>query len=194
MNHPALLDALRQKAEGKASAIWQEAEAEVERIRAEASHRIEEKRAQSENDLAMLEQKLLKTFTVEAEREVRKIRVAAKNTLADRLYRLALESLPRFRNQGYEDLFAALAGELPTRQWQRVKVNPADQSLARRYFPNAQVVPDQTTIGGMEVEGEEGRIRIINTLEKRLERAWPGILPDLLESLCREFLNHESTA
>jgi V/A-type H+-transporting ATPase subunit E len=33
----------------------------------------------------------------------------------------------------------------------------------------------------MEALADEGRIRVINTLEKRLERGWPELLPVLIE-------------
>jgi V/A-type H+-transporting ATPase subunit E len=38
----------------------------------------------------------------------------------------------------------------------------------------------------MEVNGDGGRIRIVNTLEKRLERGWPELLPDLIDVAYRE--------
>jgi V/A-type H+-transporting ATPase subunit E len=37
----------------------------------------------------------------------------------------------------------------------------------------------------MEVIAEGGRVRVDNTLEKRLERAWPELLPRLLNAILR---------
>jgi V/A-type H+-transporting ATPase subunit E len=41
----------------------------------------------------------------------------------------------------------------------------------------------------MEVEAEEGRVWVINTFEKRLERIWPQMLPGLMDEIYREVTN-----
>ncbi len=115
----------------------------------------------------------------------------ARTALAGRLYKLAQEAVVLFRNGEYERLFAALVKELPACTWQRVRVNPADQGLAQIHFADAQIVGDEAIVAGMDVEAEHGRIRINNTLEKRLQRAWPDILPDLIVNTSQESSNHQ---
>jgi len=78
-------------------------------------------------------------------------------------------------------VFSRLAAELPPIAWETLRVNPADAEVATRLFPRARIVPDSAICGGMEALAEEGRIRVINTLEKRLERVWPELLPALIE-------------
>ena len=80
-------------------------------------------------------------------------------------------------------LGVVLACELPERGWQCVRVNPADADAAARRFPGAVVETDPGISGGMEVECEDGRVRISNTLEARLEAAWPDLLPRLIAEL-----------
>jgi vacuolar-type H+-ATPase subunit E/Vma4 len=106
-----------------------------------------------------------------------------KVDLAGRLHALALEALGGLRNETYGDLFASLTAEIPSGAWQRVRVNPLDRSLAERHFPLATIVCDPAIGGGFEVEAEEGRIRIGNTLETRLDRAWPDVLPALMRDV-----------
>jgi hypothetical protein len=99
--------------------------------------------------------------------------MSAAIALAERLHGLALAELPHLRAQNPERLFSALAAELPALAWQKVRVNPADDALARQHFPQAHVECDTQISGGMETEAEGGRIRVNNTLEARLETVWP---------------------
>ena len=114
--------------------------------------------------------------------------------MADRLHRLAAKALPNLRDGGYPELFAALAAELPSLEWQRVTANPADQKLARRLFPRTEVVCDPAVAGGMDVEAENGRVRVSNTLITRLETAWPEILPGLMNEILEELSHSQPRA
>lgn len=61
-----------------------------------------------------------------------------------------------------------------------MRVNPADGERAAVLFPGARIETDPAISGGMEAITEGGRMRVVNTLEKRLARGWPDILPHLL--------------
>ena len=80
---------------------------------------------------------------------------------------------------GGAQLFQALAEEIPDCHWQRIIVNPRDKAAAGVRFPAAEVLVDPGISGGLEVQSADDRIRIINSLEKRLEHLWPELLPDL---------------
>ncbi len=190
MTHPALLNSLRQKGKEQAETIWQQARAEAEKCRAEAARAIEAQRAQAAQEIAAIAQRLANAATTEATGKARAIHAAARTALAARLYKLAQNALALFRDGDYASLFAALVEELPAHTWQRARVNPADQRLAQTHFPDAQIVGDEAIVAGMEVEAEDGRIRIDNTLQKRLQRAWPDILPDLIANTSQELTNH----
>jgi V/A-type H+-transporting ATPase subunit E len=108
--------------------------------------------------------------------------------LADRLYRTAQALLRQPDTGKGDELFVALAGELPDFPWETVKVNSRDKEAASSRFPKAKLIVDDANAirGGLEVSGENGAIRIINTLEKRLERMWPELLPELIAAAYRE--------
>ena len=194
MRHPELIEALHAAAEQKAATIWESARSEAEQCRVEAAHSVETRREEARQDLAATARKLEDDAIGRAEAEAKTIRIATGKTLAERAYRLASDSLPRFRDGGYESLFAALAGEIPEGPWRRVRVNPADLRLAQEFFPDAEIVPDESVTGGLEVEAEDGRIRISNTLETRLERAWPVVLPGLINDIVEEYSDHRDSS
>jgi vacuolar-type H+-ATPase subunit E/Vma4 len=194
VSRAALIDDLRRKAAEDAEAVWRDAKAAAEKVRLEAARQIDEQRASVTADCAATARRLEEAATAEAERKARDIRVTASTTLADRLRGLAGAELERIRQEGTARLFATLASELPVLRWQRVRVNPADRQIARALFPEAEIECDAGIAGGMAVETEEGRIRVSNTLETRLETAWPDILPGLVADILEEFPDHRPVA
>ena len=128
---------------------------------------------------------ITQALMAEAKRQAALIKLEAENVLAGRLYTLAHGTLAQLRDDRYAELFVALVEELLPCQWQAVRVNPADSELAKASFPGAAIETDKGITGGMEVIAEGGRVRIDNTLEKRLERAWPELLPRLLNAVSR---------
>jgi len=193
MTQAALIEALRRNAERDAGALWEVARARAQARKDDAARAIEQRRSQIVAEVAALAAEAERVATAEAQREARRTQMAANTALAARLFHLARASLPRFRDENYEQLFAALAEELPARSWQCIRVNPADQRLAAARFPQAQVACDEAIVGGIEVEAEDGRIRISNTLETRLQTCWPDVLPGLIRHVFTE-VSHEQSA
>lgn len=183
MAHPELIDALRRAAEEKAAAIREAVHAEAERYGSQVAQEMAALRTRSAEETAAEARELLASATAAASGEASGILLAARSALADRLYGLARESLPRHRDERYAALFDALVNEMPRCAWSRVRVNPADRALAGNDFPDAEIVPDESIVAGLIVEDGDGRVRVDNTLEKRLERAWPGILPGIVNEL-----------
>lgn len=186
MGHRELIEALRREGEEKAGVIRREAELRAERIRSEASARLASQREVYAKRQASAVAEETRTTLAEAVRKAQLVRLASEGALAERFYGVARRALGHLREEGGEELFALLAAELPPVTWERVKVNPLDAGAAGRLFPAAEIVTDDAVTGGMEVTGEEGRLCVINTLEKRLERGWPEVLPDLVRDACRE--------
>jgi V/A-type H+-transporting ATPase subunit E len=62
--------------------------------------------------------------------------------------------------------------------------------VARQLFPQAEIVIDEGISGGLVASSADGRITVINTLEKRLERLWPRLVPEIL----RDVVENEQTA
>lgn len=186
MGQRELIEALRREGEEKCAAIRREAEAEAERIRSAAEAEkgwLREEYARRQADACAGEAAAILATAVN---RGRLIRLAAESALAERLYGLARQSLLLLREEEYRELFAALAEELPPCQWETVRVNRADEQLARSRFPKAAVITDESLVGGLEVTGAGGGVQVVNTLEKRLERGWPELLPGLFRAVCEE--------
>jgi len=194
MGRKALLESLRSKAGEDAAGLWRDARAGAEARRLELAQALEQERGRQAQAAAALAQGLEDEALAEAQHRARGLRTRAALALADRCRRLAMEELPRLRGEGGAALFRALAQELPVRAWRRVRVNPADRDLAGEVFPGAEVECEESVAGGMEVEAEDGRIRISNTLETRLATAWPDVLPGLIGALLPESRDDRTAA
>jgi V/A-type H+-transporting ATPase subunit E len=183
MGYKELIEALRKEGEQKVQAIWQEAEADAERIKANADERI--KKIQEEYSLMQTStiKDQIEPILSDAKQKADAVRLAAEKDMSVRFYRLALSVLSDLRDEGYSDVFHSLVKELPSYKWEIVKVNPEDERIAREYFPDAEIITDSSITGGLEVQAKAGKIRISNTFEKRLERAWMEILPELIRDI-----------
>ena len=189
MSRAGLIQALQQEAAADTAALWKDARAEADKLRLEAAREIDAERLAIAQQAAATAQRMEQSATAAAEREARDIRMSAAIALAERLHGFALGELPNLRAQNPERLFTALVAELPALAWQKVQVNPGDETFARQHFPQAHVECDTQISGGMETEAEGGRIRVNNTLEARLETAWPEMLSGLIATILPEASN-----
>lgn len=186
MGYRELTDSLRRDGDEKARLIRQASEVEADRIRGETAARIKKLR----DDYGKLRESATAAqggiILAEAERQAALIRLEAEQAFGSRLYALARDTLVQLRDDRYPELFAALVKELLPCHWQTVRVNPVDTELAGALFPGVEIQADSGITGGLEVSAEGGKVRIDNTLEKRLERAWPELLPRLLSTIPKE--------
>ncbi|HEY7746913.1 MAG TPA: hypothetical protein VIA07_11295 [Desulfuromonadales bacterium] len=178
-----LLAALRREGERKAAAIRQAAEAEASRLREESAAGLAMLQAECRQQQEKATAAETGAILAEAERAARRVRLAAAENLTERLLALARRLLPGLRTRDYPAIFARLAGELPPAGWETVRVNPADADLAGALFPGARIETDAGICGGLEALTSGGRVQVVNTLEKRLERRWPELLPVLLREI-----------
>jgi V/A-type H+/Na+-transporting ATPase subunit E len=178
-----LISSLRSAGDEKLKTLRAEAEQEAERVRAEAARRIDALRQEHARRHAAEAARHAEVLMAEANSAVRAVGLRAERALADRLYDVARASLHTLRNEGYRDLFTGFAGEFPRFTWKTVRVNPGDVGLAREYFPDAEVQEDPVIIGGMVAASEGDRVRVVNTFEKRLERLWEEMLPDIMKEV-----------
>jgi V/A-type H+-transporting ATPase subunit E len=181
-----LIESLRKAGDEKVRNLWQEVEAEAGRIRVEISGRVERLRAENSRSLSARAAAAMADAVNEAHSRSRLARLTAENTLSGALFNAAAGSLPQLRGDGYGRVFEQMAQELPALAWQSVKVNPADIGLAKKHFPGAEIVQDDSISGGVDATAEGGAIRVVNTLEKRLERAWREMLPLLIKDVYQE--------
>jgi len=186
VEHKALIDDLRQKSSERIRQIWSEAEARVEELRRQKQAELERRQAELQGQLQDEMAKVAAPILHEASRMAIAEEDEALRRLADRLAGLAKDMLPRIREQEYPSLMTALADELPAIPWERVRVNPQDTELARTLFPESVVEQDESICGGFVASGEGGRYLVINTLEGRLEKGWPAILPILIKKIIKD--------
>ncbi|MDH4164343.1 MAG: V-type ATP synthase subunit E family protein [Nitrospirota bacterium] len=182
-----LIESLRQAGDGRARAARAEAEQEAERIKADAAGRIARVREANERKRADGAARHEATVLAEANAEARRIRIRADRLLAERLQAAARSGLSSLRNVGYEGVFRGFAREMPRVPWKKVQVNPADEPLAREIFPDAEIVTDSSITGGFVALSEGDQVRVVNTFEKRLERLWDEILPDMINEVREMF-------
>ncbi len=186
MGHEELIASLQKEGEEKVRAVRDAAEAEADNIRAEAAGKIERLREEFRNKEARLTKIQEDDIISSAEKKARTIMLSAEKSLSERLFNLSLTCLHELRREGYENIFSALVKEIPPAKWDEVRVHSADAGMARRYFPDSVIVPDDDISGGFEAAVENRRRHIINTFEKRLERDWEEILPFLVIDTYKE--------
>lgn len=183
MGQRELEAALRRDAENQARVVWQRVEAEAEQLRSAATQALDRQRqAAAERRLsesAALRDEALATARKQAQHR----RLAAEGELVGRLKLLAEGLLEGLAEAGGAELFARLAAEIPDYPWRQIKIHPRDEACAREAFPGAELLPGAGITAGLEVLSDDGRIQVINTLEKRLEHLWPELLPELLKEL-----------
>lgn len=181
-----MIESLKKAADDRIRMLRQEAEKEADKIRADAASRLEDLREDVKKRQALMAGDRNVRAVSEANRRARTMKLSADKALSDRLYQLAVSSLSSLRKESYEALFATMARELPPHAWQVARVNPQDVALAKKHFPGADIQADPRITGGMDVSAQKGAIRVVNTFEKRLERAWGDMLPALIKDVYQE--------
>ena len=175
--------ALRRDGESKAREIWRSVEAEAECLRSAAAQTLDRQRQAAEEQRQIEINALHDAAFAVARKQAQHSRLAAESTLERRLKQLAEGLLDGLAFSGGAELFARLAAEIPAYPWRQLKIHPRDEIFARAAFPEAEILPSEGITAGLEVLSNDGRIQVINTLEKRLEHLWPELLPELLKEL-----------
>ncbi|HWR72039.1 MAG TPA: V-type ATP synthase subunit E [Nitrospirota bacterium] len=178
-----LIESLRKIRDEKIVAIWNEVEAEAAVIKDEVSRKREQLRSDLELKEAAAASEKNEQALSEAHRSSRSHRLTAEKEITDRLFALAARSLGQARTGEYPAVFRELVRELPSFIWKQIQVNHADASLAREYFPAAEIVPADGITGGLIATVEGERIRVDNSFEKRLERCWPELVPEMIKEI-----------
>lgn len=186
MSSRELIESLRCAGEAKLSALRQDAEQEADALRSAAGAKLAELRKSHVDQLAAAAEAETSRALAVAEKKARSLRRSAEQELSSRLLAVARSLLHELRDDGYPAVFEKLALELPPLPWKLVRVGPADVKLARTFFPDAEIVPVETITGGMDASLPDGSIRIVNTFEKRLERAWNELVPLFIRNIYGE--------
>jgi vacuolar-type H+-ATPase subunit E/Vma4 len=162
------------------------AEVAVTERRVEFAARQSALRDAAERQLAAAAAVVRRDVLATAERAVRQQQLAAEQALQERLHAAAMRIFPDLGTGDRQQLWHALAAELPPVDWQRIRVHPDDLSVARLFFPTVEVAADPALGGGLVAETADGRIVVDNSLMGRLARAWPDLLPPLFAAISEE--------
>lgn len=181
MLHNELIDALHGEGEEKLAALRRETDRALEEIRVDAANKENEIRERVKTKLNQAVQEEGRELMAAAAKKAAAVRLIAEKKLADRLYTLAAPLLKALRNKEYGGIFGELVRELPDYRWDIVTVHPDDLQIGAACFPDAKVVGDSRISGGLEVMSADGKVRVINTFDKRLELAWAALLPELIQ-------------
>jgi len=155
------------RAEEEAKQILDKAEADAEEIR---QTRLAKVKAEAESETTSM----LYSARLKSKNAI----ISVKEQVAEKALAEAEERLRDLRSQsGYPAILEALIREGLTRITGKVvvHVDPADREIAdeimRRLGMDYELLTDIGTVGGAEVSDADGRVRIINTVEERLNRA-----------------------
>lgn len=193
MGESELKTALQRDGEAQIRDFWQSAEATVTDRRSEFEAELTRLRAKTDQQIQAEVDVLRNTLLFEAQAVAMGCRLHEEAALAERLLLLARQSLALLANHDRDTLWQALCEELPTADWTVLTVDPADRQRGVHSFPAASITSEETLGGGLIAATADGMIRIDNSLNRRLMRAWPDLLPKLLAEL-RQRVDNDATA
>ncbi len=194
MSCKELIESLKQAADERMHHIWGDAEAEAAKIRADTESRLELLRQETAAKQKTAFADHINRAVSDAKNRARALRLSSEKNVSGQLYEAAKALLPVLRTRSSEAVFQTLAKELPPGPWQTVRVHPGDVALAKKCFPGAEVTADERISGGMEVSAKNGSIVVVNTFEKRLERAWGDMQPEMIKDAYCEVESAASSA
>lgn len=193
MSHEILIKDLRQKSSDRIKQIWLEAEGKAEELRSLKRDELEQKKLKMVGQLKEIEGRIRAPIIHTVQRSVLAIEDESLVKLSERLYALTAAMLAQIRQHDYETIFTGLVREAPAISWEEIQVNPLDKELAMSLFPGADIKTEPSIIGGYCGCSEGGAYRVVNTLESRLKKGWPVILPRIVQEIIQEE-NAESAA
>ena len=192
MGESELKIALQREGEEQVRAFWQAAEEKVAKRRQELKEEQEQLRLEAERQLQSEVSRRRNSLLAESRMQVMASRLHAEALLDERLQGLASQLLTEFTEKNRDVLWQALCDELPSAEWDKITVSQASQDLAARDFPTAEIELDDSIAGGLVATSSSG-VRVDNSLVCRLRRAWPDLLPQLMNEL-RRLVDSDETA
>jgi vacuolar-type H+-ATPase subunit E/Vma4 len=180
MGHRELLDTLRAEADAKVRQLWEDARARAAEMAKDADERSALSRESCSARIGREAQQEVARELFDAGRKAQAVELQAEAELRERLFALAREALAASGEARGREFFERLASELPKTQWKSIYVNPSDITLAGELFPTSEVISDPGIAGGLVAHSACGKLRVLATLEKRLELLWHELLPNLM--------------
>lgn len=183
--------ALTEEAKKELKKIAADTELEIKNYRDKKDAELEQKKEKiTERAEKLLQEKRTKILS-KAKRIADNTLLLAQEKMAKRLYLSGLKQLSTLRDENYSNVFEALVKEVPLLKWEEVRVNPRDCLIAKDFFVEVKITPDKDITGGFILSAEGGKVIIINTFEKRWERLYTSLLPEMLKELYEHIANNK---
>jgi V/A-type H+-transporting ATPase subunit E len=193
MGESELKTALRHEGEVRAREFWQQSEAAVEKRRKEIEAELDRLRAEAGRSRQAEETVLRNKLLSEARARATGCRLHAEAAMESHLLEIAGRVLIEMARTSRREVWQALSRELPDYEWTNLTVHPEDLEVARQTFPSAAIACAEAIGGGLVANDAEGTVRIDNSLSRRLLRAWPDLLPNLMKDL-RERVDRDAAS
>ena len=193
MGESELKIALQREGEEQIRTFWQAAEKKVVERRRELKEEEEQLGLEAERQLQAEVSRRRISMLAEGQLRAMASRLQAEALLDEHLQKLAKQLLAELVEEKREAIWQALCEELPPAEWNKITVSHADQALAERTFPAAEIEIDKALTGGLIATSRNGSMRVDNSLGCRLHRAWPDLLPQLMSEL-RRLVDSDETA
>jgi len=183
MGGSELKKALQHEVADRCKEFWSDQEQVVNERRKEIEREVatldDQVRQQQKAACEHLQSELL----ARAERQAAHLRLQAEAELAKRLRHLATQQVMRLYQADRASYWERLANELPQATWEEILVAELDVEQAAQFFGEVSIRLSPKLSGGLIALREKGRIRIDNSLQIRVDRYWPTLLPRLLAQL-----------
>jgi vacuolar-type H+-ATPase subunit E/Vma4 len=186
MGESELKTALQREGEAQVRELWQEAEATVAKRCKEIAAELVHLRAETDRQVQAETAVLSSNLRFKAQARAMECCLRAEAALEERLLHLARQLLPELASAERATLWKTLCEELPMDDWAFLKVHPADLQMAANDFPAAVIESEETLGGGLVATSADGMIRVDNSLCCRMMRAWPDLLPKLMNVLRKQ--------
>ena len=193
MGESELKIALQREGEEQVRAFWQAAEEKVAKRRQELRDEQEQLRIEAERQLQSEVSRRRNRLLVKSRLQAMASRLHAEALFDERLQGLASQLLTELTEKNREVLWQALCAELPSSEWSKITVSQADKVLAARTFPAAEIELEETLAGGLIATSRDSGLKVDNSLDCRLRRAWPDLLPQLMSDF-RRLVDRDETA
>lgn len=179
MPYEDLISAVKASAQERIKEIQDRAQAEAQKIRKDAEERAQSIRSayleEAARDVKLERSKL----TSKAGAEKRMALARVKDDLFQQVFARAAQQMASARNHpayrtSYKSMVREAMEELAGEEV-RLHIDPRDELLCREILKemqrNCEVIPDLTTLGGLNATTADERLMVFNTIESRLERA-----------------------
>ena len=191
MPYDDLISAVKAGAQERIKEIQDRAQAEAQKIRKDAEERTQSTRSTYLEEAARGVKLEKSKLISKAGAEKRMALARVKDDLFQQVFTRAAQQMALARNNpAYRASFKKMVHETMDElggEEVRLHIDPRDEALCRETLKemqrNCEVVPDLTTLGGLNATTADERLLVFNTIESRLQRAKELMKSEIMSAL-----------